>query len=34
VAVAEQRAARMIFSLDGDFRSYRLRGGRHLTLVP
>jgi uncharacterized protein len=34
VAVAEERAARTIFSLDSDFRSYRLRGGRHLTLVP
>jgi len=34
VAVAEERGARVIFSLDSDFRSYRLRGGRHLDLVP
>lgn len=34
VAVAEERGAWMIFSLDSDFRAYRLRGGRHLTLVP
>jgi len=34
VAVAEDRDSRLIFSLDGDFRSYQLRGGRHLELVP
>jgi predicted nucleic acid-binding protein len=34
VAVAEESGARTIFSLDSDFRSYRLRGGRHLMLVP
>lgn len=34
VAVAEERGDRTIFSLDSDFRAYRLRGGRHLDLVP
>jgi uncharacterized protein len=34
VALAEERDARTIFTLDGDFRSYRLRGGRHLDLIP
>jgi len=34
VAVAEERGWRRIFSLDSDFRSYRLRGGRHLELIP
>ena len=34
VALAEDRGARVIFSLDGHLRTYRLRGGRHLELVP
>jgi len=34
VAVAEERGCRRVFSLDSDFRSYRLRGGRHLDLIP
>ncbi|MEA2385939.1 MAG: uncharacterized protein QOJ22_113 [Thermoleophilaceae bacterium] len=34
VAVAEETGAHLIFSLDSDFRSYRLRGGRHLDVIP
>jgi uncharacterized protein len=34
VAVAEASGSRTIFTLDSDFRSYRLRGGRHLHVVP
>lgn len=34
VAVAEERGARTIFSLDGHFAAYRLRGGRHLEVIP
>jgi predicted nucleic acid-binding protein len=34
VALAEARDLRSIFSLDDHFRSYRLRGGRHLQVVP
>ncbi len=34
VALAEQRDLRVVFSLDHHFRSYGLRGGRYLELVP
>lgn len=34
VAVAEERDMRTIFSLDSDFRSFRLRGGSHLHVIP
>ena len=34
VALAEQRGRREIFSLDAHFRSYRLRTGHHLRVVP
>jgi uncharacterized protein len=34
VALAEERGSRTIFTLDADFRSYRLRGRRHLDVVP
>lgn len=34
VALAEARDLRTIFTLDADFRSYRLRGGRHLRVIP
>ena len=34
VALAEDRGARTVFTLDRHFHSYRLRGGRHLDVVP
>ena len=34
VALAENRGWRTIFTLDSDFRSYRLRGRAHLDIVP
>lgn len=34
VAVAEARGLRQIFTLDAHFRSYRLRGGRFLAVMP
>lgn len=34
VAIAEAQDLRTIFTLDAHFRSYRLRGRRHLTVVP
>jgi predicted nucleic acid-binding protein len=34
VALAEARELRTVFTLDGDFRSYRLRGGHHLEVIP
>ena len=34
VALAESQDLRTIFTLDDDFRTYRLRGGRHLHVVP
>jgi predicted nucleic acid-binding protein len=34
VALAEAKSFRLIVTLDSDFRSYRLRGGGHLELVP
>jgi uncharacterized protein len=34
VALAEAKGLRTIFTLDSDFMSYRLRGGRHLQVVP
>jgi uncharacterized protein len=34
VALAEVQGSRLIFTLDSDFRSYRLRGGGHLEIVP
>jgi hypothetical protein len=34
VALAEERDDRLIFTLDAHFRSYRLRGRRHLRVVP
>lgn len=34
VALAEARGSRAIFTLDSDFRSYRLRGGHHLAVIP
>lgn len=34
VALAEARDLRTIFTLDADFRTYRLTGGRHLQIVP
>jgi uncharacterized protein len=34
VALAEERGDRLIFSLDAHFRSYQLRGRRHLRVIP
>lgn len=34
VAVAEAGGLRTIFTLDAHFRSYRLRSGRHLAILP
>jgi uncharacterized protein len=34
VALAEQQHHRRIFSLDGDFHIYRMRGNRRFTVVP
>jgi predicted nucleic acid-binding protein len=34
VALAEERGDKLIFSLDGHFRSYRLGGRRHLRVIP
>jgi predicted nucleic acid-binding protein len=34
VALAEYRDDKLIFSLDAHFRSYQLRGGRHLRVIP
>lgn len=34
VAVAESRALRQIFTLDSDFRIYRLRDGSMLEVIP
>jgi uncharacterized protein len=34
VALAEERGSRTIFTLDADFRSYRLRGRAHFDVVP
>jgi len=34
VAVAESRSMLRVFSIDSDFRIYRLKGGRALDLVP
>jgi predicted nucleic acid-binding protein len=34
VAMAEHRNDNLIFSLDAHFRSYQLRGRRHLRVIP
>jgi predicted nucleic acid-binding protein len=34
LALAEQRGDNVIFSLDAHFRSYQLRGRRHLRVIP
>ncbi len=34
VALAEARDLREIFTLDSDFRTYQLRGKRHLHVIP
>jgi predicted nucleic acid-binding protein len=34
VALAESRELSTIFTLDSHFRTYSLRGGRHLTVIP
>jgi predicted nucleic acid-binding protein len=34
VALAEHRDDKLIFTLDAQFRSYRLRGRRHLRVIP
>lgn len=34
VAVAEAKGLHTIFTLDSDFMAYRLRGGRHLQVIP
>ena len=34
VALAEERGDRRIFTLDADFRIYRLRGRQHFELIP
>ena len=34
VALAEERDETRIFTLDGDFQNYRLKGRRHLEIIP
>ena len=34
VALAEERETNSIFTLDGDFRVYRLKGRRHFDVIP
>lgn len=34
VALAEERETNSIFTLDGDFRIYRLKGRRHFDVIP
>jgi predicted nucleic acid-binding protein len=34
VALAEQRRERRIFTLDDDFRVYRLHGRQHFEIIP